>query len=304
MLANVADWLTIPAGWPVTAVCAVALAVAVGLLARGYRAVADTTLVPAWLWSLAAVAALAAVPIAASAFPRLAAAEYLVPLQLAAATLSFCPVIALLGAMRPQHHYWNFIVLSAWVMLALPAAEAFFMNRGQRLEISDARAWFLWIMILLGPVNFLATRFAASAVLVAAGQFVLFAEHLPLVNRPVSRSPLPVALVLMSGALVAALLAARSPQTSGNPYDRLWRGFRDSFGMLWGLRFAERVNAAAAMYGWSFRLNWSGLRDADGRPVEDFDPAVEQQLRATLRGLLRRFISPARIAQQLGSDLD
>jgi hypothetical protein len=74
---------------------------------------------------------------------------------------------------------------------------------------------------------------------------------------------------------------------------------------LWGLRVQERVNAAAALYGWPFLLTWRGFREtATGQPAITFDAATEKALRQTLKGLLRRFVSAPWIGERLTEDVD
>jgi hypothetical protein len=213
--------------------------------------------------------------------------------------LSFCPVLAVLGAKRPQHAAWSFVVAAFWAMVSLPAAETFFLQRGQRLEMGDARSWFLWILIAVGPINYLPTRQWPAALLLAAGQILALAEYLPLIHRPLFAGQHVVGLALAC----SALLAARPPRsTAVNPYDRLWFDFRDTFGLFWALRLQERVAAVGVSQRWPLWLAWSGFRDgATGGSIAGVDSAIEPTLRTTMRGLLRRFASGRWIAQRLGS---
>jgi hypothetical protein len=99
----------------------------------------------------------------------------------------------------------------------------------------------------------------------------------------------------------------RSPQIQKtiNPYNRLWRDFRDTFGLFWALRLQERVNAVAATNDWPLMLGWSGMVDhATGQPLAQIDAAIEPTLRTTIKGLLRRFVSGRWIAARMGSDID
>jgi hypothetical protein len=110
------------------------------------------------------------------------------------------------------------------------------------------------------------------------------------------------------GLIVAAMLWAAwkgRRTTASDGYDRLWIDFRDAFGLLWALRVQERVNAAAAMYGWPFMLVWSGFVETEsGQPIAAFSPETEKALRQNLKGLLRRFVSPEWIGERLAGDLD
>ena len=272
------------------------MAAAAGLLLRRAH-VRETTLLPAWWWALAAIVAWSATEAAAAlAGPR--PGNWLAPLRLAAIALSFCPVLAVLGAKRPQHAAWSFVVAALWAILALPAAEAFFLQRDQRLEMGDARSWFLWILIFVGPINYVATRQWLASLLLAAGQVLALSEYLPLIQRSLFIGQHTVALLVAA----AAAVAARPPRSgAGSPHDRLWLDFRDLFGLFWSLRLQERVNTVAASSGWPLWLGWFGLQGAaTGKPVQHVDPVIEPTLRTTMRGLLRRFVTGGWIAQRLG----
>ena len=273
------------------------------MLLHGRSGIRQTTLVPAWWWSLIALWAWSSVEILA-AVAHLTPA-WLAPLRYSAVALSFCPMMAVLGAKRPQHAAWSFIVLSLWAILALPAAETFFLQRGQRLEINDARSWFLWLLILLAPVNYLPTRHWLTALLLAAGQVIGLSDYLPLVGRPLFNQNVLAGLFVASLGLARLMIPrlGNEPQRSSG-YDRLWLDFRDAFGLLWALRLQERVNFVAQTNGWDIELSWSGFRDKQGQPIEQFDPTIEPALRTSLKGLLRRFVSNEWIAGRLGGNLD
>src|SRR6478752_3809682 len=126
---------------PVLAI-AIAVVAIIGLavMLGARRAIGQTTLTGAWWWSVAALVAWAGTELADVL--AVVSAGNLEPLRLAAISLSFCPVVAVLGAKRPQHAAWNFVVLSLWAIVTLPAAENFFLHPGQKLTLGDARAWF------------------------------------------------------------------------------------------------------------------------------------------------------------------
>src|SRR4029078_990831 len=140
------------------------------------------------------------------------------PLRLAVISLSFCPVVAVLGAKRPQHAAWNFVVLSLWAIVTLPAAENFFLHPGQKLSFCDARAWVLWILILLWPINYVPTRFALASVLVAIGQILALSPYLALIHRPLTGAPAVVGLMFVVFALVITWLASRGRTHGANAY--------------------------------------------------------------------------------------
>ena len=283
-----------------------ALAAGLAILLRARRAILETTLTSAWWWTLAALVAWSA----ANLFQASA------PLRFAAIALSLCPAVALIGAKRPQHLAWNFVVVSLCAIVALPAAENLFLHPGRPVEMGDARGWFLWILILLGPISFVSTRHWPAAILLAIGQIAALGPHLPLL-RSDWLAYLGLADWLISSDLVGLLLAVAAvcaawarrhtsaSSRSSLDYDCLWLDFRDTFGLFWALRVQERVNAAAKQYDWPFELAWSGFRSkADDAPLVAADPSSEPALRTTLRGLLRRFVSNRWIAERTGQELD
>jgi hypothetical protein len=283
------------------AICAGGLALAKLFLVR--IELRETTLLPAWGWMVAAAVAWTAVEAGAALAPD--GSAWLAPARMAAVGLSFCPVVAVLGAKRPQHRAWTFVVLAFWGIVMLPAAEAFFLQRGDRLALGDARRWFLWILLLLGPINYVPTRQWAAALLLAAAQFLALSEHLPLVRQTLFREQYLVALSLATAAVWAGQAPGRGTLPATNAYDRLWCDFRDLFGLLWALRLQERVNAVVDTNHWPLWLAWGGLRDTErGLPVVAIDSAIEPILRTSMKGLLRRFVSNDWIARRLGQDID
>jgi hypothetical protein len=280
----------------------VTLIAGLAVLLRCRPAVLPTTLVSVWWWSLAALIAWAGAEFLAALTPG---GDWLAPLRLAAIALSFCPAVSLVGAKRPQHAAWNLVVLALWGIVALPAAENYFLHPGQTLTMGDARGWFLWILVLLGPINFVPTRFWLASLLIAAGQVVALSRYLALLQRPLVSHAELMGLALCGLGILAAALAARRATQAANSYDRLWLDFRDHFGLLWSLRVQERVNAAAQQYGWDLDLSWNGFRrKSDGGALPAIDPAMEPALRTTLKGLLRRFVSNGWIAARTGTSLD
>lgn len=286
-----------------SALTLLALAASLGILLLVRPAIFETTLVSAWWWTLVALVGWGgALLIAASGWASDRA--WLALLRFAAISLSFCPLVALIGAKRPQHTAWNFVVVSLWAIVVLPAGEAFFLHPGRPVEMGDARGWFLWILILLGPINFVPTRHWLSALLLAGGQFLALSQHLLLVRRDLFPQSAFVAFALITTAILVAWARRRS-KLGTSPYDRLWLDFRDTFGLFWSLRVQERINAAAQQYDWPLVLTWSGFCDKTNHaPLAAIDPSIEPVLRATLKGLLRRFVSNRWIAERRSEGLD
>ena len=290
------------------AAAAIAAALAASSILLGlwnYRpAVSETTLVSAAWWAAAATLAIAGVELARAALPL--ADAWLAPLRFCAAALSFCPFVAVIGAKRPQHLPWNFVVLSLWGIVSLSALTALAMQRNDRFILGDARAWLLWALIVMGYINYLPTRNQFAALLVALGQIILFAPHLPLLrgigwlaNLPAGPS-LGLFLFAMALAVVgrASQPVSDGQESSSYKFDRLWLDFRDLFGLLWGLRLQERVNAASSSANWEVDLAWSGFKG------KDIPAKNREALRQAMTGLLRRFVSHEWIAARLEKGVD
>lgn len=272
-----------------------ALLLLLGLSALAYRRqrLRGTTLVAPWAWSVVSLLAVVSVDCAV-ALAGSAAPPWVVPLRLAAAMTTFCPLMAVLGAKRPQDRAWQFIVLALWAILSLPSLEWLFFGGVQ--ELHPARFWFLMLLIGAGALNGLATRAWAASLLYCAGQVALLAPHLP--GAPDwlggSGGP-PVGLALIVAAEVVRALTARTTRRGFTPLDNAWLDFRDGFGTLWSLRVMERMNASAALVDWPVMLGWQGFfpRHADASVVA-VPPAVEESFRT----LLRRFVSSEWIDQR------
>lgn len=290
-----------------------------GLYATFWPVVRASTLRYAWFWTgiaLSGVLGTEWLVVGAQAAPE---ADWLNPTRYMAAVLLFCPMMSVLGSKRPHDQAWQWIVLSLWGILVLPALEWFAVQRGAVMEIHGVRAWFLLLLILMNCIHGIGGRGAWIGACVAIAQYLMLQEHLPnLVPRVMSASynmgrDQPSVLSLAAiGAIDMALLVAfwiakSAPMAPG--LDRAWRDFRDQFGTLWALRVMERVNAAAAAGGWRTRLEWRGFTTtnaedslghsaAQGPLPRDAEIAATNGTGAeslacqqTLWNLLRRFVS-------------
>ncbi len=301
------------------AAATVGLAMLVGLL-FSRRPLIGTTLTSSWIWSLLAVGALAGCELlAAAGGVDTQRSGWLAPLRFTAFTGTFCPMMALFGARRPQNREWKYIVGCLWIVLALPAGRALLFRPGP-FYLEPVWAFFLLSLIGAGSGNYLGTRYWPCSVLYASGQLLLIANYLPwLAGRLdhqglAGRSPTWATGISLAGilCLAAALAAAhliafrrRLPSPRKKPLDRLWIDFRDTFGAVWALRVAQRTNAAAVMYNWNMVLHWDGFHPADpARPdlprCADLETAdTTRAVERNLRSLLRRFVSPEWIDQRL-----
>lgn len=222
-------------------------------------------------------------------------------LRYLSACLTLCPFMALWGVRRPHHQAWNFVVLTLWAILALPAL-SYLLDRP--LQLHGARLAFLAILLLLGAVSYCRTRFQWPSYLVFAGQGLLFLEWLgpSLANGADGQWPLEwvlrfreaiaLSLVLMGFVLLKdGFSAADTPRL-----DRVWFDFRDLFGVAWALRLMDRVNAVSAASDWPFELRWCGFVARSG-PTSSDGVAVsaihEQAVSRVMHGFMRRFVDTA-----------
>jgi hypothetical protein len=259
-----------------------------------------TTMMAPWYWTLLSLLSVAGSETLIG-LRAVGNGLWVEPLRLAAATTTFCPMIAALGAKRPQDRAWQFIVLTLWGILARPAVETYILRPAQVPQIHTVQAWFMLILIVAGVANMLPTRFWISALLFAAAQVLLLAGYLPL-GVP-QLGALGVICALSLGVSAMTLAAAGIPARCGakRPIDQLWLDFRDTFGVLWGLRVAERINATSAMHGWEIALSWHGFHvPAGDRSLNDFPSHVSPVFCQSLNNLLRRFVSPEWIARRMG----
>ncbi|MEM8680013.1 MAG: hypothetical protein AAGF97_11725 [Planctomycetota bacterium] len=263
----------------------IALMVSLTIIASWRRPAQQTSLLGGWVWSVVAVLSLAT----SLGLETLAVDS--AALRLILNTAIFCPTISLFGARRPQHRGWNFIVLTLWGVLALPAADAVFLQGAEEIHLHGARRVFMAIMILASVVNHLFTRHAAAAACFGVAQALLLGEFLWSGD-----AWSPGRGIAACGIFVAAVIAwwnGRHPRSEVG-WNRVWLDFRDLFGAIWGLRLIERVNAAARMSDWSVRLVWRELSIPAGTSVETME-GVETCLRA----YLRRFVSPQWVERRL-----
>jgi hypothetical protein len=283
-----ATTLHAPLPWlgPALAICLALAGIAV------LRRVRGTTLTAPTLWWMAAALALAVVE-AAIASGRLAPATLAGSLwRYTAAVGTFCPLVAVLGAKRPQDRGWQWVLAALWLVLLVPVAQAIVAPGGTRLELFAAWQWLLWGFIAMGLLNYLPTRFAISALLAAAGQYRLFDGAAGQLAEPAASRATLWGLGLLVAAWIAGEVAAATSRPSPTllPQSRRWLAFRDAWGAFWAIRVLQRVNESAELGGWPIRLQWSGVATAsDAAIVDELPPDLEAALDQSLDNLLRRF---------------
>lgn len=281
------------------------VAAAVALLAL--RATRGTTALPAAAWALAAALFLAldALLRARGIVTQPAAAA---GMRLVGVVLSVSPALSLLGAKRPQHGVWQFIVAALAAVVLFPAAAGALVRPGSVPEVHLLARLLLGALLALGWMNALGTSRAIPATLLTLGVVILARGFLPGVDTETSFPPSAAigarnaaildclgAWIVAAGAVAGVVHRPRPflPDAASNTFagriDPAWRSLRDTIGAAWSLRIAERFDQLAEAHGWPCRLRLAGVhpRDAPG------EGPWQRDARRALEALLRRFVSPS-----------
>lgn len=268
----------------ITAVLALALA---ALATHGFFRLRGTTLAAPCLWVAAAAISLAVGTLVDSHLEGIS----LSATRFAIACTTLCPLMAVLGAKRPQDRGWQWVVLTLWIVLVWPAAQAVALPAGVRVELFVAWKLFLWGLICVGLLNYVPTRHWRAAILVALGQIMLLREHLGL---PAADSSAVNQLVAVLSFLSAAALVASNSIAASKPTDSKiellnakWLEFRDCFGAFWALRLLGRMNQAAEVRDWPLQLAWSGFTD----PKQELSDSQYAEIEQAMHAVLRRFLA-------------
>jgi hypothetical protein len=292
--------MPVAVGLPFVAALVTVVAACTGaFLARG------TTAVPAAWWAGGAALAFA-VESAVRASGGLTDPASQASARLAVAAFSLCPIMSLLGAKRPQHGVWQFIVASLAGIIALPAASAALVRPGSPPDVHALQRWFMLALVLVAAMNFAATRHGVAAMVVAVGQLILIRQFMPFVDslgQQGAALDAVAAWLVATGGIVAAgqswlwpaqqrvvgseLASRRGGGADLAAFDAAYLALRETLGAAWTLRIAERFNAVAESRGWPCRLRFDGLH-VGGDPD---DREWRGDALRTGRALLRRFVS-------------
>jgi len=293
---------------------------AVGQLLCARRRLRGTTLVAPVLWGIAAVAM---IMVSGTFGPPGTADDHF--LGYAAAIFLLAPGLAVLGAKRPQNGAWQFIVGSFVGILMLPVFNGLAVGDHQP-HVHALFRWLILAVFLVGMVNYLPTVHRVSIMASWFGLFVPLGIYIPgdFFGRPSAADAL--ALVGINLGLAAAWNLSWKRRRAPRGMQRLWSDFRDAYGMVWGLRVAERLNVAARRHGWPVEFAWRGIlvKEPVGdeptadlaletsaaavrtvameEPLERLDPELRRRIRRELQALLRRFVSPEWIAERDSSE--
>jgi hypothetical protein len=240
-----------------------------------WRANRATTLQHACLWGVCAWLAWVALLLAPESSVSF--------LGVLALSLTGCCGVAVFGARRPGVQAWNFVVLGLLAVQLLPEGIG-------SLRLGPFRVLFMSATLAVGLLNYVPTRFASSAGLIALA-VIVEVEWLASANAEAESwlwHETAIAF-LLSAALWMGWSRARKARAVPSEIDRHWLDFRDRFGLVWGQRTREQFNRAAVHAGWPVTLYWRGIRLKRGEPPPN--ATMQRAIVETLLALLKRFRS-------------
>jgi hypothetical protein len=200
---------------------------------------------------------------------------------------TFCPIMAVLGAKRPQDRGWQWVVASLWLILLVPAGQAWVARGGNTLELSA-----VWRVLLVGLagltlLNYGPTAWCVNAALVAGGQFVLLSVYF--YDATVEDLCMSRLIAVALFAVAAGLRPWRRRDVGMHATER-WLAFRNGWGAFWGLRVMHRINETAEASQWPVRLTWGGFAFTnEHRDAATLDERVSAHIEQTMDSLLWRF---------------
>lgn len=211
-------------------------------------------------------------------------------LRFATIASTLCPSMAVLGAKRPQNHGWQWIVLTLWIVVVWPAAQAVLTPAGIHLELYVVWKLFLIGLLAMGLFNYLPTRYWPSACIFAAGQAILLDDYLWQWNVIDPQWALVIGLGCFLLAAIVASIRHRKKKTDESStlddFDQQWTRFRDAYGALWALRILARLNQTAELKNWPMQLTWLGFTRSEDKPTTE----QLEELQQAMATLLRRFL--------------
>lgn len=256
-----------------------------------------TTLRTTWAWGAAAL--LAWISAWTAGLVLEAGSATADALWYAVSVLMLCPPIAVLGARRPGIRVWSWFVLLPLVLVfAWPAFAEWSRGWGDEpLRLATPMLLGYLLVMVMGLGNYIGTRFTLTALLVGASQLLLILPISAAAPQwfPNAEAARSWAALLLAGAALSAVFAARRHRAANASLDLVWLEFRDWFGIVWARRFMDRINDQARREQWPVRLELDGLVPTDANAA----PAVTPQVEHAFRWLLRRFVDPEWIDERL-----
>ena len=277
----------------------------------GLRAhIAGTTLVEPWIWAMVSAAAVVSTTIFIDAVARDSASV----LQYLAATGTLCPVVALLGAKKPQNRAWQWIVGALWLILSVPALTAVAF-RFTQLQLGSIWTGLILILVFLPIGNYLSTRYFFPVVLTSMAQIILLSDCGSIVlgrwstwiNEYAVVSPRATALCFLLLATATARYVTpkrRQRDDTDSCATEIWKEFSQLYGILWSRRIADRTDKILAQAGSPLRLGPAYFYTTEKEGARNPMPVEQlpEQANTTLKNLLRRFVSPQWMASVASHD--
>lgn len=247
-----------------------------------------TTLTPPCVW---AATSLAVVTCAIGLAADEARPAWFAHFDYLAGISTLAPFVSLLGAKRPQDRAWQLIVAALLGLLAFQDFRSWLLDPSIQPSPHAAWRWLITALIVMQTLNYLPTRHAAAACLACIGQCLLLQTSLVFVAE-VSRGLIALGTILVGAAIFAAAFVEMRRPVTYDLYQREWLDFRDRYGVLWGLRVQERVNAMAQQHNSRLRLGWHGFRNAEetsGQAGQAEQPALDDPIYKAFGAILARF---------------
>lgn len=261
-----------------------------------------STAVPAALWGAAAGLALS-LDAGCRAAGLVTQPPAAATVRLVTTLLAIAPTLSILGAKRPQHGVWQFIVASFGLVLFLPTVAMTLARHSGTPDLHPLGRLLVAVVVLVGWLNHVATGLGAAATLVAVGVLALSRGFLPGIDTqaafPWTGAPTALHaarvdaaaawLVAAGGGLGIFLARRRRPTAAGATFaatvDPVWLSLRDTLGAAWALRIAERFDQLADGRGYPCRLGFRGIQPA----TAPADGPWQEDARGALGALFRRF---------------
>lgn len=215
-------------------------------------------------------------------------------MRLCVVAILVCPAMSVLGAKRPQHGIWQVIVASLAVVLAMPAASAEFVRPGSPPVLHIVVRVFLCVLAGIGWMNYVGTWRRLPATFVTVGGLILMRGFLPGFDAErAGDSPwldASGAWLLAAGGMLAIMPRVGPSARAEALFEEIERPFlclRETLGIAWTMRIAERFNGLAESRGWPCRLEADGL-ETGGDPL---DRSWHRDAVRTFESIMRRFVS-------------
>ena len=221
-----------------------------------------------WWWAISGLVFAAAV--FASAFKGIEGiADQLWYLS---SVLLLCPLISALGARRPGDVAWVFFVIVPLILVLEWPAISLMMTSdiNESLVLQTPAVIGVFLVLLMGAGNYLGTRFTWAVILFSAAVlcFVLSVCEL----RPDGLTSMQlryvgcIPLVISTYTLITSLWRWNTSEVG---ITTVWSDFRDSYGIVWSRRVADRFNLMARREKLKLRIR------IDGPMVENGTEEVE-----------------------------